>query len=250
MSAYSESGHARNVANFEGLYASTLSFGLSYLPTKASCKPAAVNALLASSKASLAALNNSRSTLKTARDVREQAFSGLGKLATRIKNSLLSSGASDITVDSLKTFTRLLTGKRAKRKLTEEEQKKAEEKKGKKIIYISASRMSYDNQLDNFDRMIKFLQGCPTYNPNETDLKISTLLAIYADLKNKNATVATALANMNLAMINRNDLLYKDDVGLVDVAQDIKTYVKSAYGLDSLQAKTVCRFKFVNYNKY
>ena len=42
--------------------------------------------------------------------------------------------------------------------------------------------------------------------------------------------------------------MYKDNVGLVDVATDVKTYIKSVYGATSPQFKSVSSLKFTKYN--
>ena len=132
-------------------------------------------------------------------------------------------------------------------KATEEEKKVAADA-GKEIVEISTSQMSYDSRLDNFDKLIKLLSSVPAYAPNEADLKIASLTALYTDLKAKNLAVINAETPLNNARIARNDVMYKDNVGLVDVATDVKTYIKSVYGATSPQYKTVSSLKFTKYN--
>ena len=108
--------------------------------------------------------------------------------------------------------------------------------------------MSYDSRLDNFDKLIKLLSSVAAYAPNEADLKITALTALYTDLKAKNLAVINAETPLNNARIARNDVMYKDNTGLVDVATDVKTYIKSVYGATSPQYKTVSSLKFTKYN--
>ena len=108
--------------------------------------------------------------------------------------------------------------------------------------------MSYDSRLDNFDKLIKLLSSVPAYAPNEADLKIAALTALYTDLKAKNLAVLNAEIPLNNARISRNDILYKENIGLVDVASDVKTYIKSVFGATSPQYKAVSTLKFTNYS--
>lgn len=77
--------------------------------------------------------------------------------------------------------------------------------------------MSYDSRLDNFDKFIKLLASVSLYAPNEDDLKVTTLIALYNDLKTKNIAVVNATTPLSNARISRNDVLYKANAGLVEV---------------------------------
>ena len=104
--------------------------------------------------------------------------------------------------------------------------------------------MSYDSRLDNLDKLIKLLASVPQYAPNEADLKVTALTALYNDLKAKNLAVINTEVPLNNARITRNDIMYKENIGLVDIALDIKTYIKSVYGATSPQFKQISGLKF------
>lgn len=111
---------------------------------------------------------------------------------------------------------------------------------------LSASQMSYDNRLDNFDKLIKLLSSVEEYAPNEADLKVASLSALYADLMLKNMTVISAANPLSNARILRDEVLYKKGTGLVDIALDVKAYVKSVYGASSPKYKQVSKLTFKN----
>ena len=115
---------------------------------------------------------------------------------------------------------------------------------GIEIIEISSSQMSYDNRLDNLDKLIKLLSSIPLYAPNEAELKIAALTTYYNDLKAKNAAVIATSAPLSNARITRNDIMYKDTTGLCDIAIDVKSYIKSLYGASSPQYKQISGLKF------
>jgi hypothetical protein len=50
-------------------------------------------------------------------------------------------------------------------------------------------------------------------------------------------------------MTTRNSILYASVSGLVDVALDVKKYVKSVYGASSPQYKQVSKIEFKNRTK-
>ena len=104
--------------------------------------------------------------------------------------------------------------------------------------------MSFDSRIDNFDKLIKLLTSVTLYAPNEAELKVAALTAVLADLKAKNAAVIAAEVPLNNARIARNDVLYKANTGLVDIALDIKTYIKSLFGATSPQYKKISKIKF------
>lgn len=247
MASTSETGHAKNVANFEKLIAETSAFGETFNPSKATLKLTALNTQLATAKAAIAAVNSAEPAYKNAVSARDAAFAPLGKLITRINNALK---ASDTTVqedESALTLVRKLQGRRATAKKTEDE-KKALAAEGKEVVEISSSQMSFDSRLDNFDKLIKLLSSIPAYAPNEKELKVEALTALYNDLKAKNMAVINAETPLSTARIARNEILYKQNAGIVDITVDVKNYVKSVFGATSPQYKLISNLKFTNYN--
>jgi hypothetical protein len=246
MASTTEQGHNRNAVNFDKLIINCTSYGATYNPSKASLKIAALQAQATSAKNSLTTVNALTPAYKNAVSARVAAFKPLDKLITRANNALKASDTTKEVIDSAQTIVRKLQGRRATPKKTEEEKKVAADA-GKEIIEISTSQMGYDSRLDNFDKLIKLLSSVAAYVPNEADLKITALTALYTDLKAKNLAVINAETPLSNARIARNTAMYKDNVGLVDVATDVKTYIKSVYGATSAQYKQVSSLKFTKY---
>ena len=247
MASTSETGHAKNVANFEKLIAETSAFGENFNPSKATLKLPALNTQLATAKAAIAAVNSAEPAYKNAVSARDAAFAPLGKLITRINNALKASDTTIQEDESALTLVRKLQGRRATAKKTEDE-KKALAAEGKEVVEISSSQMSFDSRLDNFDKLIKLLSSIPAYAPNEADLKVEALTALYNDLKAKNMAVINAETPLSTARIARNEVLYKQNTGIVDITVDVKNYVKSVFGATSPQYKLISNLKFTSYN--
>ena len=245
MANTSETGHAKNVTNLESLITSIIALGTTYNPSRDSIKLAALQTLLDQSKESLNAVNIAQAAYSNAVAARKVAFEPFGKLITRVMNSLKASGTSTQVVQSARTIVRKLQGRRASAKITEEE-KKALEAEGKEVNQISASQMSFDNRIENFDRLIMLLSSIPLYNPNEEELKVETLKALHYQLKEKNSEVILPIVQLSNSRIARNKILYKENTGIVDIAVDSKTYIKSVFGATSPQYKQVSRLYFKN----
>ncbi len=243
MSTNSETGHAINVANLETLITSVTAFGASYDPAKTSLKIPALNGLLTAARGALNAVNIAQSAYSNAVDAREVAFDPFGKLITRVNNALKASDTTPQVDESAQTIFRKLQGKRASTKLSDEE-KAAAEADGKEANQISVAQLSYDNKLENFDKLIMLLESTPLYAPNEEDLKVASLKALYTSLKTTNTEVLTTSIQLSNARINRNEILYKPITGLVDIASDTKTYLKSVFGATSPQYKQISKLKF------
>lgn len=245
MASTSETGHAKNVANFEKLITNVTGFGTVYNPSKESIKLPALIALLTTAKGAIIDVNSAEPAYKNAVSAREVAFAPLSKLITRVNNSLKASNSSSQVDDSAMTLVRKLQGRRATPKMTDDE-KKAAATEGKEVNQISASQMSYDSRIDNFDKLIKLLASEPEYKPNEGELTIESLTTLYNDLAAKNTAVINATVPLNNARISRNNVLYTPLTGVVDISADVKMYVKSVFGATSPQYKAISGLTFTS----
>ena len=245
MATNSDASLAKNVTNFETLISVVTSLGATYNPSKDSLKLPALQTLHSAATDSMTALKNAESATATAVDTRELAFKSIGSLFTRINNALKASNSTVQADETAKTIFRKLQGKRASAKLTDDE-KTALKAEGKEVNQISAAQLSYNSKLENFDRLIMLLSSIPLYNPNEAELKVETLKALHNQLKEKNSEVILPIVQLSNSRIARNKILYKENTGIVDIAVDSKTYIKSVFGATSPQYKQVSRLYFKN----
>jgi hypothetical protein len=212
-------------------------------PSKTALKIPGLQALSASSKDAIIAVNGAMAAYSNAVAAREVAFAPVSKLITRVHNALKATDTTKQVVESAQTLVRKIQGTRAKPKKTDAEKAAAKEG-GVATKEISTSQMSYDSRLDNLDKLIQLLASVALFAPNEEDLKVATLTELYNDLKAKNAAVIAATTALSNARIARNDVLYKANTGLVDIALDTKTYIKSVFGATSPQFKQVSKLEF------
>ena len=98
--------------------------------------------------------------------------------------------------------------------------------------------------MDSFNKFVGLLDNIPQYTPNEEELKVNTLANYYTNLSSVNLSAIQAETALSNARMVRNEILYKSGTGLVDIAQSVKTYVKSLYGATSAQYKQVSGLAF------
>jgi hypothetical protein len=160
-------------------------------------------------------------------------FSTLQPLATRVINALQATEASNEVIKDAKALNRKLQGKRASSPQTPADPNTPAPNT------ISASQLSYDQQIQHLAGIITILDAEASYTPNETDLTVASLTAKQTTLSTKQAAVAVAYTNVSNARIARNNTLYNPETGLVDTASEVKKYIKSVFGAASPQYNQV-----------
>lgn len=244
MANQTETGHAKNVANFGTLITVVKGFKTAYNPSKPSITLAALNTLKTKADIAMSNVNAAQGAYSKAIAAREVAFEPLSKLSTRIINALRATDASKAVIKSAESLVRKLQGKRATPKKTAEELA-ALETEGTVVKQVSSSQMSFDNRIDNFDRLIQLLITITEYAPNEAELKTAALTTYFQSLQTNNAAAIDAETNLNNARIARNEVLYLPSGGLVDVASAVKLYLKSLFGATSAQYKLISGLRFI-----
>lgn len=246
MASTSEKGHAKNLFQFDDLLNYVAGYGTVYNPAKALIKASALTALATSARTALTNCNTALAAFTTAKNTRKLAFEPLNKLTTRVLSSIKASDTSSLTDESVNSLVRKMQGRRASAKKTDEEIAAAKAE-GIETKEHSSSQMSFENRLENFDKLIKLLANTPAYAPNEEDLKVTALTTLYNNLRTTVTATAAAYAVLKNARIDRNEIFYSENTGLVAVAAEVKLYVKSIFGSSSPKFKEISKIRFVNY---
>jgi hypothetical protein len=227
MASTSETGHAKNIANFQHLIAFVTGYGTTYNPAKATLKIPQLNTIATTAQTKLADVITKNTAYNNAVNDRVLAFAGLKTLSTRLVSALETTNATKEKISDAKGFNRKMQGRRASTIQTPTDPNTPAPKT------ISSAQLSYDQLIQHFAVLISVLQSETSYLPNETDLKVATLSAKQTDLMTKNNAVATAYTTISNSRIARDKTLYDPTTGLVDTALEVKKYVKSVYGTTS-----------------
>ena len=238
-SSVSEVGHAKNVANFADIIAYCTAYGTTYNPSKAALQLTALNTLLTSAQTELANVTTAKNAFDTVTGDRQLTFEPLKPLATKVFNYLSVTDAISEIIADAKTINNKLQGKRtgttAENPPTEGENQNNT---------VSVSRQSYDMLTENFASFVDLVSSVPSYTPNETELTTASLTAYLGELQTANTNVINAEVAYSNARISRNSVLYSENTGLVDIASDVKKYVKAIFGATSPQYKQISGIKF------
>lgn len=238
MASTSETGHTKNVSNFETLITSCAGFGITYDPSNPEILINELITLHSVSKLSLKTVKTTQAPFDDVEGKRKTIFKPLKPLSTKILGALRGVNAPATVVADAETINRKIQGKRADN--TSNKTPTGETPKDK----ISVSQQSYDLQIDHFDKLIQLVTIEPKYIPNETPVKVVTL----NDYKTKLENISTAAKNKYVpysnALIARDKKLYNPVTGLVERTQLVKNYVKSIFGASSPEYKLINKLRF------
>lgn len=244
MPSNSDSGHAKNAANFRVLITRCTYFGARYNPTNPVLMLAAMNALANQVDGVLNDINIAEPVLDLKVSARRVAFAPLNKRVTQSVNSYAASGTQPLLLVRLRSLANDIKGQRATPK---PQPTTNADGSVTPPNTISTAQTSFDLKVENFDRFIKTLKTDTGYEPNETDLQEAALLLLYTTLSESNSAVNNAEPPLINARTLRDLLLYGEPNGLVAVAQLAKTYVKSVFGATSPEYRQVSSLRFKRY---
>lgn len=236
-----EAGHAKNIANFASYISIVTTFGTVYKPPIPLIELTALQTKLTSFEAAKDSVTPKASTETIALNERQSVFELLSPLVTRIVSAAAVSVNDQLFSNDLRTIARKLQGRRASKKVADDPATPGIDESKQSI---SASQMSFDNRVANFEELINLLTASGLYNPNEIDLKISALQTMLTDMKAKNTAAVNAVNEVRAARIARDETLYNDTDGIIALANLVKKYVKSIFGANSPQYKQLTALKF------
>lgn len=233
MISTSETGHAKNIANFQRLIEFVTDYGTAYNPSKASLKLPELLTLKTESDSALLDVIDKNTVYNNSVNQRVSAFADIKPLATRLVNALQTTEAGAETIKDAKGFNRKIQGKRTAAPQTPTDPNEPVPNT------ISSSQLSYDQLIQHFTGLVSVLRYEVSYAPNEVDLKIASLDVVIEDMVEKNAEVARSYTKISSARTVRDQTLYQRQDSLLETALEIKKYIKSVFGTTSPQYEQV-----------
>ena len=110
MASTSETGHAKNVANFQDLISFCQGYGSIYNPTKQSLKISELQNLYQTANEKLTSVKTTKTSFDNATNNRKNSFSDLKPFATKIINAFSVSGADNLAVADEKSVNKKIQG--------------------------------------------------------------------------------------------------------------------------------------------
>jgi hypothetical protein len=235
MASTFETGHVKNMNNLENLIKICSEFGSAYNPSKSSLQIASLSQLLTDAKAAINTVNQKLITYNNTVHDRQLKFEKLRKIATRIIYALEITDANKMNLENAKSLKKKILGVRIGKVAPPAPPVEGSTEPEKKPN--STAQTSYGQLVDHFSKLIILLQSEPTYNPNENDLKIASLTSFLEELTLANSDALGAEAILRTERIHRNELFYTSNNCLFETVTDAKKYVKSIFGVSSVEYK-------------
>lgn len=224
MASRIETGHSKNVTNFETLLAQCTAFGEKYNPSNEELSLEQLTVLYNEAKLRVNEVKRAKSPYDDAVGVRATAFKTYKSLSTKVVGALISSGAPSTVINDAETIKRRMSGSRApgsKEKFNPD---------GSAIDRNSVSQQSFDLKIDHFEKLVELLAIEPRYRPNENNLKVDSLKDYLGELEQKNTLVKNTYQPYSRSMNDRDRKLYDPTAGLVAKSKSVKSYLKSVFG--------------------
>lgn len=144
-------------------------------------------------------------------------------MGTRIISALKACGTSDAVIRAALSINCKIQGKRAKSiKEVENVEIQAIPNPNDPPVEIpkniSVSQLSFDSFIEHYSKLINLLASVVLYNSNENELKVVGLNTLLTSMETSNTAVITATTNYINARINRDNLVYAMNTGVVEVA--------------------------------
>lgn len=255
--AVSESGHARNIGNFELLITECESFGTDYNPGNAALTIPNMRAKLAEAEQEMSELNDKNIKLGLVINRRRVAFKTMKKFSTRVKHAIKSFGVDALTIAKFDEALRKLRGvrsprgtrlKRAVERARNNAQTSGEDGNPSPSIdvnlrFISVSQQSYAQMTNHYDKLVKVVLNLDNYTPNEPELTKTGVQTVHTELVALNSETRELAATVKQGRHLRDTKLYREE-GIVPIAEMAKNYVLSKFGAGSPQHRRVSKIKF------
>ena len=234
-----ETGHAKQVANFEVLVSYVTGYGGVYKPGNAMITLASLTAALAAAQAVIDGVTTGLIGWKVKVNERETEYEGIGKFVNRLNAAFAASGAPPNAIEDMKGFARKVAGAR-KGKIKIDDPTTPENE----ATSNSVSQRSYTQVAEHFDAAIELAMNTPQFTPNEAEFAIAAMQAKSVAMKAANSAVVVTVTTLSNNRLDRNKILYTEVTSLYELAKLVKLYVISLYGKTSPQYKQISGLEF------
>lgn len=235
MASTSETGHNKNVANFATAIQVLVEMGSLYNPTNPNLLLTNLNPVKSELGNTITFLNNKKPAYKNAVANREILIAQLPSRLTMSLNFAKSTEISKTDKENLSSQVKKMRGDK-KAKVVNPDTAEGDS--------ISTSQMSYDSRIANFDTYINQLSSFAEYSPNETVIKIAELQDYHQKLTNSSTAVNAAGNELITGRRNRNDILYNNQINVIQLIRDIKAYLKSLGSAAEPYYKAITKLQF------
>ncbi|MET0751852.1 MAG: hypothetical protein ABWZ66_00640 [Pyrinomonadaceae bacterium] len=241
-----ETGHEKNVKNFETVIIILVSLGVIYSPSQALILLPALQAKLLEAKDAIAAVDAKEAEKSVAVDEQQEEFLDLDKYAVNIKRTAeVEINDAAFTKDLQSIVNKFRSpGKRSRTNTSgsaEDEDGNGDTRGGR-----STSQRSYDMQINHLAAIIALLKTkAGAYKTNDAEYTIAAIETRLAALEAKNNAGKNAGIALGLAQDARDEILYNPDTGVLKLVRLIKLQLARKPGKQSAAYQQINALNFV-----
>jgi hypothetical protein len=238
-----ESGHAKNVANFEQVIIILTALGTVYNPGQALILLAALQTKLTEAKAALAAVDTAEAEKRLSVNDIQAEEAELDRFMVNIKRTVeveLNNPAFTAEIQSIINRSRPKsrdTGLIDDPSTPEDESRTAH----------SLSQSSRDNQIAGLADIIALLRLRTDFKPNDAEYTLAAIEARFDTLSAKNNAAKASNANLGNTLDARDAVLYDDETGIIKLVKLIKTQLALKPGRESAAYQQINALEFRKY---
>ncbi|CAN5546608.1 hypothetical protein BH10ACI1_BH10ACI1_30200 [soil metagenome] len=235
-----ETGHAKNVANFETVIIVLLGLGAVYNPNQALIILTALQTKLTEAQAAFGAVDTAEADKTVKVDEVQNGFAGLAKYVVNIKRSAAVEINDEAFTKDLQTLVNHFTVTGRDSGLPDDPLTPDvdESRTGR-----STSERSRDKQLAFLADIIALLKT-KNYKSNDAEYDLPAIEAAHADLTAKNNAAKAAVAALGNALDARDAVLYDPATGILKLVKLIKTQLALKPGKQSAAYQQINALEF------
>jgi hypothetical protein len=225
-----ETGHEKNVKNFEAVIIILISLGAIYNPTQALILLPALQTKLQEAQDVIALVDTREAEKSVKVDEREGEYKDLDKYAVNLKRTAeVEVNDPAFTKDLQSIVNKFRTKSRSSAPNAENPEEPPEGGGGH-----STSQRSYDMQIMHIAAILALLKTkADVYKPNDSEYTIAAVEAKLAALEAKNNAAKNAFIALGIAQDARDEILYHPETGVLKLVKLIKTQLARKPGKDS-----------------
>lgn len=241
MASNQETGNAINLSNFKRLIDVCTAYGVPYNPSNTDITVANLTTSWTGADGLQTTMMTALSNSKIPINEREELFEPNDKLVTRTLNYYESTKALKQSKQDAKGYADKYRGFGIKvEKLPDGTPDPA---------HISTSQQSYVKKTETFKSLLDLYASDALYAPNETDLSIATLTALYDNMKAANDGIGAIIEPVDELRIKRDHALYDEETGLLDLQAAAKDYTIGLFGARAPETKQITSIEFTRKKK-
>jgi hypothetical protein len=239
-----ESGHAKNVANFEQVTIILTALGSGYNPSQALILPVALQTKLEEAKAAMTAVDAAEADKRIKVNDIQAETDELDKYFVNTKRTVeveLNDPAFTAEIQSV------INRSRPKGRDTGLQDDPSTPDKDESRTAHSLSQASRDNQIAALADIIALLRTRSDYKPNDAEFTLAAIEAKYDSLNIKNNAAKASNAVLGNALDARDALLYDDETGVLKLVRLIKNQLAVKPGRESAAYQQIAALEFRKY---